>query len=261
MSLAGKTLCFTGTLTTPRASATAQAQAAGGAVTASVTGKTTHLVAGPGAGSKVAAAQAKGVAIWTEEEFFAAMAGAKGKGKRAAKEEPEEEAAEPPKKAAKATAKGKKAAAEPAAVAAVKSAPAAVPSSGGGGGGGGGPRPDRFVPNAHNYTVIGDLDAKLMQTNIGGESNNNKFYILQCLSGEGQYRVLFRWGRLGEPGQSKIEDFGDLGSAQARFEKQFREKTANAWASRGNFVKKAVSVQALLREKAEEEEWSDVTEG
>ena len=107
--LAGKILCFTGTLTTPRADAAAQATAAGGAVTASVTGKTTHLVAGPGAGAKVAAAQAKGVAIWTEDEFFAAIAGgggdkaqSKGKSKRAAKEP--EEAAKPPAKAAKARA-------------------------------------------------------------------------------------------------------------------------------------------------------------
>jgi len=52
--------------------------------------------------------------------------------------------------------------------------------------------------------VCGDLDAKLMQTNIGDGSNNNKFYILQTLYGEGQYRVIFRWGRLGETGQSKV---------------------------------------------------------
>ena len=106
MPLAGKTLCFTGTLTSPRADCTAQAQAAGAGVTASVTGKTTHLVAGPGAGAKVAAAQAKGIAIWTEADFFAAMgkkapAGTKapaGKGKRAVDEEASEVVA-PPEKA------------------------------------------------------------------------------------------------------------------------------------------------------------------
>ena len=59
-------------------------------MTATVTGKTTHLVAGPGAGSKVSAAQAKGVEIWTEDEFFAAMAGGGGKeaAKKAAKAAP-----------------------------------------------------------------------------------------------------------------------------------------------------------------------------
>ena len=60
------------------------------------------------------------------------------------------------------------------------------------------------MPNAAAYSVVGDLDVKLMQTNIGEGSNNNKFYILQTLQGEGQYRVIFRWGRLGEPGQSKV---------------------------------------------------------
>jgi hypothetical protein len=98
MSLSGKSLCFTGMLTVPRASCAAQAQAAGAAITGGVTGKTTHLVTGPGAGSKVAAAQAKGVVVWTEAEFFSALGGASGasssaggsaaapKGKRAAAE-------------------------------------------------------------------------------------------------------------------------------------------------------------------------------
>jgi hypothetical protein len=60
------------------------------------------------------------------------------------------------------------------------------------------------VPNAAAYVVCGDLDVKLMQTNIGDGANNNKFYVLQTLCGEGQFRVVFRWGRLGEPGQSKV---------------------------------------------------------
>ena len=106
MSLAGKTLCFTGTLTSPRADCTAQAQAAGAGVTATVTGKTTHLVAGPGAGSKVSAAQAKGVEIWTEAEFFAAMAG--GGSKEAAKKAAKAPAAKKEPATKKAPSKGKR---------------------------------------------------------------------------------------------------------------------------------------------------------
>ena len=58
MSIEGKALCFTGTLQTPRAKATAAAKAAGATVTGSVTGKTDILVAGPGAGSKLKQAEA-----------------------------------------------------------------------------------------------------------------------------------------------------------------------------------------------------------
>ena len=71
MSLAGKTLVFTGTLAIDRKTAThviygsTQAEAAGAKVTGAVSAKTTHLVAGPGSGAKVAAAEAKGVTIWT----------------------------------------------------------------------------------------------------------------------------------------------------------------------------------------------------
>ena len=74
-SLAGKVLVFTGTLNTNRKKATTMAEAAGAKVTGSVSGTTTHLVAGPGAGSKVAAAEAKGVTIWTEDDFLAAIGG------------------------------------------------------------------------------------------------------------------------------------------------------------------------------------------
>ena len=74
-SLAGKVLVFTGTLSTNRKKATTMAEAAGAKVTGSVSGTTTHLVAGPGAGSKVAAAEAKGVTIWTEDDFLAAIGG------------------------------------------------------------------------------------------------------------------------------------------------------------------------------------------
>ena len=59
----------------PGAHGVRDALKAGAKVTGSVSGTTTHLVAGPGAGSKVAAAEAKGVTIWTEDDFLASLGG------------------------------------------------------------------------------------------------------------------------------------------------------------------------------------------
>ena len=80
ISLRGKTVVFTGTLPMKRADAIAQAQAAGATVVVSVSGKTDVLVAGEGAGSKMDAARAKGVAVLTEAQFTAAVGGAGGGG-------------------------------------------------------------------------------------------------------------------------------------------------------------------------------------
>ena len=78
MSLNGKTICFTGTLSMKRTDATKAAEAAGAKVSGSVTNATSILVAGPGAGAKAAQAQAKGVEVWTEEQFVAAISGGGG---------------------------------------------------------------------------------------------------------------------------------------------------------------------------------------
>merc|ERR1719350_2676822 len=72
-SVSGKSLVFTGTLTTPRAGATAAAKAAGATVLGAVSKNVDILVAGPGAGSKMAAAQALGVQVWDEAKFKKAV--------------------------------------------------------------------------------------------------------------------------------------------------------------------------------------------
>lgn len=71
--LSGKKVCFTGTLTIKRADAKAKAEAAGAKVVGDVSGQTQIVIAGPGAGSKLAVAETLGCDIWQEEEFLAAI--------------------------------------------------------------------------------------------------------------------------------------------------------------------------------------------
>mmetsp|Transcript_29769 Transcript_29769/g.44157 ORF Transcript_29769/g.44157 Transcript_29769/m.44157 type:complete len:696 (+) Transcript_29769:266-2353(+) len=75
LSLQGKTICFTGSLSIVRTLAQSQAVAAGAQVSKSVTRTTNILVAGPGSGMKLSDAQATGVEIWSEEDFTNALSG------------------------------------------------------------------------------------------------------------------------------------------------------------------------------------------
>ncbi|XP_021512719.1 protein mono-ADP-ribosyltransferase PARP3 [Meriones unguiculatus] len=79
-----------------------------------------------------------------------------------------------------------------------------------------------------------EYNCTLNQTNIG--NNNNKFYIIQLLEEGGHFFCWNRWGRVGEVGQSKMNDFASLEDAKKDFMKKFWEKTKNKWEERDHFV-------------------------
>lgn len=199
-SLQGKILVFTGTLQQPRAAAKKEAEKAGATVAGSVSGKTDILVAGPGAGQKIAAAEAKGVTIWTEEQFLVAVSGCSSSA------ESEESESVPTAKGKKTSAvkaaplknKSKRKAAEstdeddidikeldaPAHVtkkhkkeSVKKQASAAAPTSSPTGNVQKGRRPDSNLPGASAFQVEADFDTKLVLSNIQGPIGNNKVRV------------------------------------------------------------------------------------
>jgi len=71
--IAGKAIVFTGTLFTPRATASAAATAAGAKVLGAISRSADILVAGSGAGGKIGKAEALGVQVWDELRFKKAV--------------------------------------------------------------------------------------------------------------------------------------------------------------------------------------------
>jgi predicted DNA-binding WGR domain protein len=99
--------------------------------------------------------------------------------------------------------------------------------------GGGNRAVDSRAPGAEKLKVHGEYSVKLNQTHI--DANNNKFYIIQVLEGDGKFYAWTRWGRVGEPGQNKMVPSSTVDGAIANFKSKFREKTSNNWDGRDNF--------------------------
>jgi DNA ligase (NAD+) len=68
-TLAGKTFVLTGTLSEPREMVADRIRAAGGKISSSVSKKTSYVVAGENAGSKLEDARRLGVEVLTEAEL------------------------------------------------------------------------------------------------------------------------------------------------------------------------------------------------
>jgi len=74
--LSGQSFVFTGTLSgMGRSEAKALVEKAGGTVLSSVSSKTTYVVAGEDAGSKLEKAESLGIPILTQEEFLKRLRG------------------------------------------------------------------------------------------------------------------------------------------------------------------------------------------
>ncbi|XP_017271173.1 protein mono-ADP-ribosyltransferase PARP3 [Kryptolebias marmoratus] len=93
---------------------------------------------------------------------------------------------------------------------------------------------DEHCPLSSSGQVYEDYDCMLNQTNIG--HNNNKFYVIQVVKEKNKYYTWNRWGRVGEVGQHKLNEFGKPELAVKDFEKKFKDKTKNNWSDRTNFV-------------------------
>ncbi|KJK73518.1 hypothetical protein H634G_11237 [Metarhizium anisopliae BRIP 53293] len=73
-------------------------------------------------------------------------------------------------------------------------------------------------------------DASLNQCNAS--NNNNKFYRLQILFKEDNYKTWTRWGRVGLKGRGAILGTGSLDDAKQQFGKKFKDKSGLAWEDR-----------------------------
>ncbi|GKZ23618.1 hypothetical protein AbraIFM66951_009894 [Aspergillus brasiliensis] len=73
-------------------------------------------------------------------------------------------------------------------------------------------------------------DATLNQTSA--TNNNNKFYRIQLLHGNNQFKTWTHWGRVGEHGQHALLGSGDLADAEYEFKKKFKDKSGLAWENR-----------------------------
>ena len=76
--------------------------------------------------------------------------------------------------------------------------------------------------------------------------------VLQHDSGAPFY-FWSRWGRVGERGQSSLASSPTLQTVKAQFEKKFKDKTAQPWAERDQFVSRPGKYTLILRDYSADE--------
>ncbi|KAJ7729067.1 PARP-domain-containing protein [Mycena maculata] len=118
-----------------------------------------------------------------------------------------------------------------------------------------------YIHSHRVYTTTEPWDVVLNQTNINDNQNKNKFYIMQLLqsaSNPNSYAVYTRWGRLGEPGQLRIEEpFESAKAAEKRFSKRFKSKTGVEWVERETATPQDGKYIWLDREYEQDEKTAD----
>ncbi|KAF9485628.1 PARP-domain-containing protein [Pholiota conissans] len=118
-----------------------------------------------------------------------------------------------------------------------------------------------YVITHQVYSDGGEVwDAMLNQTDISGNSNKNKFYVIQLLHpiGSNSNCILFtRWGRVGDHGQTQTKGPFPSSAAINEFKKQFKSKTATAWEDRRGMTAKKGKYMWLERDYDDAEEETD----
>ena len=244
MSIDGKTICFTGTISFSRAEAKSKAEAAGAKVASSLTKACSILVAGADAGKKIAEAQKKGVEVWDEAEFTASLdagdpppkkakkAAPKKKGKLGAAQSDDDDDddddddnkgqyASPPSKGA---AKKRKTKAGLKGVSAPSlSSMGPAPVTGAAVDGGLQAADPRLFASG---SIFQNYSCKLSL--VDPSKNSDKYYILQVIvdGARGGHYVFKRWGRTGTSGQCSV-DGPSSSSAEAvkDFEATYKTKS------------------------------------
>ncbi|KAF5377298.1 hypothetical protein D9615_006389 [Tricholomella constricta] len=103
-------------------------------------------------------------------------------------------------------------------------------------------------------------DAMLNQTDVSGNENKNKFYVLQLLHSIGnnaQCYLFTRWGRVGENGQNQCKGPWPSAIAINEFKKQFKAKAAVNWENRVGMVPRKGKYTWIERDYADENDSKD----
>jgi len=212
MALAGAVFCISGALSKTRAAIEKEIKDNGGETSGSVTAKVTHLLCAPsefeGKTAKVLTALAKGTSIVKEDFLWAAIKVGKLPSTRSYTLGGKSKADEPPSRA-------------PPSKKARTSGPKGAPAV------------DKACPLSDVQVYCEDdvyFDVEMVQQDI--PANMDKYYDMQLLEDDdGEYHVLYHWGRAGTSGSTKCDKMPDLDKAKKEFGSTFRSKSGYAWGS------------------------------